>query len=235
MSAISSVNKVKVKLMKELQRELSECLTQAGLQGKKGPAELPSRSWRHSQGLEEEDQALEVRQQHRQSQLGRRRTHSRERSGSSWHQSPSPSPPRTHPADKQLHCSLENLELQPKSQESKDKAQWCDTSPPKEEKTRKQVCIKADDELGEELDLSSDLAHFLVGMQPQSDGMLPVHLLGCPHLPKALSTDLPWQGEHGQKFWQQLSPINPAHGPGQGWEERGQTPLGIPAIGLQRR
>ena len=37
-------------LMKELQRELSRHLTQAGLHGKRGPAELPSRSHRCSQG-----------------------------------------------------------------------------------------------------------------------------------------------------------------------------------------
>ena len=37
--------------MKELQRQLSGCITRASLQGERGPAELPSRSWRHSQDL----------------------------------------------------------------------------------------------------------------------------------------------------------------------------------------
>ena len=64
-------------LMKELQRELSGHMTRVSLQGERGPAELPIRSCRYSQGLQEEDLALEVRQQKRQSQSGRRRTHSR--------------------------------------------------------------------------------------------------------------------------------------------------------------
>ena len=33
-------------LMKEQQRELLRHLTQAGLQGKRGPAKLPSRNWK---------------------------------------------------------------------------------------------------------------------------------------------------------------------------------------------
>ena len=52
-------------LMKELQRELPRCMTRAGLQGERRPAELPSRSWRYAQVLDEEDLALEVRQQNR--------------------------------------------------------------------------------------------------------------------------------------------------------------------------
>ena len=60
--------------MKELQRELSRCMTRAGLWSKRGPAELPSRSQRHSQGPVEEDQALEVEHQNRWSRLSRRRT-----------------------------------------------------------------------------------------------------------------------------------------------------------------
>ena len=35
------------------------------------------------------------------------------------------------------------------------------TSPPKEEKPRKQVWFKEDEELGDEPDLTSDLTHFL--------------------------------------------------------------------------
>ena len=42
------------------------------------------RSWRHSRDPEEEDQALEVKQQDKWSWLGRRKTHSRGRSGSRW-------------------------------------------------------------------------------------------------------------------------------------------------------
>ena len=82
--------------MKELQRQLSRCMTRAGPQSKKGPNELLSRSWRHSQGLDKEDAALEVKQQNRQSWLGRRRTHSRVRSGSRWHQNLFPSCPSRH-------------------------------------------------------------------------------------------------------------------------------------------
>ena len=160
--------------MKELERELSGHLIQASLQGERGPTELPSKGQRHSWGLEEENQVLEVRHQHGWPQLGRSRTHSRQRSGSRQHQSPSPScssqwqfpssnPPWNCPVDEWLHCSLETLELQPKSQESKDRAQWHNTSLLKEEKPRKHVHFKADKELGEELDLPSDLAHFLVG------------------------------------------------------------------------
>ena len=75
--------------MKEIWREHSKDLTQAGLQGERGPAKVSSRSWRCSWGLEK-DQALEARQQGRQSWSGRR-THSRGRSGlRQWH-SPSPS------------------------------------------------------------------------------------------------------------------------------------------------
>ena len=44
-------------------------MTRAGLQSKRGPAELPSRSQRHSQGLVEGDQACEVEWQSRQSKL----------------------------------------------------------------------------------------------------------------------------------------------------------------------
>ena len=76
-------------LMKELWREISWHLTQASLQHERGPAKLHSRSQRHSQGLEEEDQALEAKQQDRQSQSGRRRTCSRGRSGLRQWQSPS--------------------------------------------------------------------------------------------------------------------------------------------------
>ena len=109
-------------LMKELQKELSRCLTQAGLQAERGPDELPSRSWRCSWGPEEEDQALKVKQQDRWSWSGRTRTHSRGRSGLRWQQSPSsshpsqhwllsPSPTWSHPADEQLHYPMENLKI----------------------------------------------------------------------------------------------------------------------------
>ena len=74
--------------MKELQRELYGCLTQASPQDKRGPAKLLSRSQRHSQGLEEENQALE-RKQDRWSWLGERRTCPRRRSGFRRQQSPS--------------------------------------------------------------------------------------------------------------------------------------------------
>ena len=58
---------------------------------------------------------------------------------------------------------METLKLQLKSQKSKDRACGHDVLPLKEEKPRKQVCFKADEELGEELDLPSDLTHFVVG------------------------------------------------------------------------
>ena len=83
-------------LMKELQRELSVWLTQAGLQGERVPAELPSRRWRQSCGPEEEDQALEVKQQERWSCSGRGSTHSRGKSGLRHHQRPSPSHSSKH-------------------------------------------------------------------------------------------------------------------------------------------
>ena len=50
-------------LMKELWTELSKHLTQAGLQGERQPAEASFKTWRHSQRPEEEDPALEARQQ----------------------------------------------------------------------------------------------------------------------------------------------------------------------------
>ena len=49
--------------MKELWRDLSGCMTRAGLWSNREPAELPSRSQRSSWCLDEEDQALEVEQQ----------------------------------------------------------------------------------------------------------------------------------------------------------------------------
>ena len=57
-------------LMKELWRKLSVCLTQAGLQGERGPAKVSFRIWRCSWGPEEEDLALEAGQQGMQSQSG---------------------------------------------------------------------------------------------------------------------------------------------------------------------
>ena len=80
---------------------------------------LPRPSWR--------DQAHEVEWQNGWSRLRRGLTHSRVRSGSKWHQSPCPthlsqhqspfpSPPQSHPADEQLHCSMENFHLWPRSQ-----------------------------------------------------------------------------------------------------------------------
>ena len=158
-------------LMKELQRELSSHMTRAFLQGKRGPAELPSRTQRHSQGPDWEDQTLEVKQQDGWSHLDRRRTCSRGRSGlrqcpspspshPSWNWSPSLSPPWCNTADKQLHCSVENLKLQPISGiQGQGIAMWCLLQ--KEEKPRKQVWFKIDEELGDELDLPSDLAHFV--------------------------------------------------------------------------
>ena len=74
--------------MKELRRELSRCLTLAGLQGERGQAELPSRSHWYSWDTAE-DQVLEARQWDRHSWLGRRRTHTRGRSGLRWQPSPS--------------------------------------------------------------------------------------------------------------------------------------------------
>ena len=56
---------------------------------------------------------------------------------------------------------MENLELQTKSQESKDRAWQHDASLQKGEKPRKQVQFEVDEELGDEPDLPSDLAHFL--------------------------------------------------------------------------
>ena len=67
--------------VRELQWDLSGQMTRAGLQSKRGPAELPSRSWRHSQGLGEGDQACEVEQQSGQSKSRRRQTKSRGRNG----------------------------------------------------------------------------------------------------------------------------------------------------------
>ena len=44
--------------MMELWRELSGFMTTVGLQGKRGPAEFPSKTQRCSWGPDEEDQAL---------------------------------------------------------------------------------------------------------------------------------------------------------------------------------
>ena len=75
--------------MKELWRQLLKAHDQSWPTRQKGASWLPSRSWRYSWGLEEEDQALEVRQQNRWSWSGRR-TCSRGRSGLRWHQNPTP-------------------------------------------------------------------------------------------------------------------------------------------------
>ena len=106
---------------------------------------------------------------------------------------PLPIPLQSHPADEWFHHSMENLEFQPKSQESKNRAQWHDASLQKEEKPRKQVQFEVDEELGDELDLPSDLTHFVAKAQLQSNGMFPVWLLGHPQvssegaLPKVLA------------------------------------------------
>ena len=63
---------------------------------------------------------------------------------------------------------MENLRLQPKSQESKDRAWQLKASPQKEEKPRKQFQFQVNEELGEELGLPLDLTHFLVeGAAPE--------------------------------------------------------------------
>ena len=59
--------------MKELWWKLSKWMTRGGLWSERGSAELPSRCQRYSQGLVEEEQALEVEQQNGQSKLGRRK------------------------------------------------------------------------------------------------------------------------------------------------------------------
>ena len=210
--------------MKELQLELSGCMSRAGQQREKGPAGLPSRSQMCSWGPVEEEQAPEVEWQNRK--YGRRRTYSRGRSGLRWHQSPSPShpsqhqspspsPPQSHPADEQLHCSLKILKLQPKSWESKSRTWWSDTSPQKEEKSREQVWFKVDEELGNEPDLPSDLTLFLAkGVTPKKRNASSL-TAKLPTPPKAPSTAIPWQEEPSLKFWQQHPLINPTHGPRQ--------------------
>ena len=131
--------------MRELWWELLKHMTRAGLQSKREPAELPTRSQRYSWGLVEGDWACEAEQQPRGDTSGwsrskRRQTHSRGRSGSKWHHSPSPispswhqspsfSPPWPHPAEEWLHCSMENLHLWPRSQESRSMTQQCEASP----------------------------------------------------------------------------------------------------------
>ena len=111
-------------LMKELQKELSECLTQAGLQGERGLAKASFRTWRCSQGPQgEEDPAFEARLQGMQSWQRDRRTCSRVRSGSRQWQSPSsschsqlqPCSPIWSCPDEQLHHSLEGLNLEPRN------------------------------------------------------------------------------------------------------------------------
>ena len=177
--------------MKELWWKLSECMTRAVLWSERMPAELPSRNQRHSEGPVEEDHACEVEWQNGWSKLRKRWTHSRGQSGlrqcqspspscPSQHQSPSPSPPLFCPADERLHYSMENLKLQPRSQESKSRTRWCDASPQREEKPRKQVQFEVDEELGNEPNLPSDSTLFLAEVQPQSEVTLPVYLLSCP-------------------------------------------------------
>ena len=69
-------------LLKKLQKKLSKHLTQAGLQGERGPAEASFRTWRHSCRCEgEEYPALEARPQGMWSQSRGRRTHSRGKVG----------------------------------------------------------------------------------------------------------------------------------------------------------
>ena len=109
----------------------------------------------------------------------RRWSKSRGRSGSRQHQSPSPaypsqcqspspSPPRSSPVDEQLHHSLENLCLQPRSLESRSRTQQCDASLNAEEKLKKQVWFKMDEGLGDELNLPIDITLFFAeGMAPQ--------------------------------------------------------------------
>ena len=63
---------------------------------------------------------------------------------------------------------MESLKLHHKSRDSKDSAQQWDTSLQKEEKPRKWVWFEVDKELGAELDLPADLAHFLAeGVVPE--------------------------------------------------------------------
>ena len=61
--------------------------------------------------------------------------------------------------------------------------------------------------------------------------MLLVQLSRHPSIPKALSAALPQQGEHGQKLWQQLPPVDQLMVLGKAGK-RGQTLSGIPANGL---
>ena len=217
--------------MRELQWKLSGCMTRPGLWSKRGPAELPSRNWRCSQGPVEGDQACEVKWQNGWSKLRRRWTQSRGRSGlrqcqspssacPSQHQSSSPSPPWSCPADKWLHCSMENLQLQPRSQESKSRTQWCYASLQAEENPRKQVQFKVDEELGDEPSFPSDLTLFLTEGAASKWSNAPSLPANCPPPPRAPSTAMTWQEGPVLKFQLYYPMVNPAFYPKQGQEER---------------
>ena len=76
------------------------------------------------------------------------------------HQSASPSPKQSCPADEQLNYSMERLKLQLSLQRSRSRERQCDT-PTLGEKPRKQVHFEVGEELGKELNLPTDLALFL--------------------------------------------------------------------------
>ena len=125
---------------------------------------------------------------------------------------PPPSPPQSCLANKWLHSSMGNLNLQPKPQESKSRTQEHDASLQKEEKPRKQVRFEVDEELGNEPDLPSDLILFLAEGTAPKQVMLPVHLPSCPLPPKAPSAPMSQQEGSSLKFWQQHPLVNPGKG-----------------------
>ena len=118
----------------------------------------------------------------------------------------------------------------------KDRAWQCDASPSREEEPKKAGPLQGRWGVKWGTGLAFRPCPLLVpGEQPRVMEHSTVWLPDCPHLPKAFRAPLPWQGEHGPKFQQQVPPVNPTHGPRQGWEMRGHTLSDIPTIASQRR
>ena len=106
-----------------------------------------------------------------------------------WHQSPSPSPPQSLPANKCLSCSMEQLHLYKRLCKSRSRVQQGGI-PIEERPRRKQVQFDVGEELGDEPMLPMDLTCFLaVGKGPEQDN--------APSSPTPELGDLP-QPDHSQ-------------------------------------
>ena len=164
----------------------------------------------------------------------RRCSHSRGRDKSRLHwipppqcasrcQSPSPSPPWSHHADKQLSHSMKNLDLQTRPCESKRRVQWSDAPTPAEEKMKKQVRFDVEGDLGDAPMLPQGLTLFLVeGMAekwddtpglftsiPKSSPQPPLE--GPQHCPFQSQPFVGWSQSWPQSKPEEPDPVNQPH------------------------